>query len=137
MVVANKFTENSDLSTMYLGWTEMTRDTNVKAKERFPITHQGFVSGKLLDGTECQILIDTGATKSYMLLLFEKQGCTFTTKVLFQYSGNLSGKWTICECIFIIPVVINVHEHRFKIFMLVSKIHDNVGLVMGMKTFFN
>ena len=66
MVVANKFNENSDLSTMYLGQAEMTRDTKIKAKERFPITGQGFASGKLLDGTECQILLDTGATKSYM-----------------------------------------------------------------------
>ena len=40
----------------------MTRDTKIKAEERFPITGQGFASGKLLDGTECQILLDTGAT---------------------------------------------------------------------------
>ena len=32
----------------------------------FPITGQGFASGKLLDGTECHILLDKGATKSYM-----------------------------------------------------------------------
>ena len=44
----------------------MTRDAKIKAKERFPITGQGFASGKLLDGTKCQILLDTGATKSYM-----------------------------------------------------------------------
>ena len=64
MVYANKFNENSDLSTTYLGQTIMTRDTKIKAEERFPITSQGFASGKLLDGTECQILLDTGATKS-------------------------------------------------------------------------
>ena len=61
-----KFNENSDLSTAYLGQTKMTRDTKIKAEEKFPITGQGFASGKLLDGTECQILLDTGATKSYM-----------------------------------------------------------------------
>ena len=66
MVYANKFNENSDLSMMYLGQTKMTRDTKIKAEERFPITGQGFASGKLLDGMECQILLDTGATKSYM-----------------------------------------------------------------------
>ena len=66
MVYANKFNENSDLSTTYLGQTEMTGDTKIKAEERFPITGQGFASGKLLDGMECQILLDTGATKSYM-----------------------------------------------------------------------
>ena len=66
MVYANKFNENSDVSMMYLGQTKMTRDTRIKAEERFPITDQGFASGKLLDGTKCQILLDTGATKSYM-----------------------------------------------------------------------
>ena len=66
MVHTTKFNENSDLSTTYLGQTNMMRDVNIKAEERFPITGQGFTSGKLLDGTECQILLDTGATKSYM-----------------------------------------------------------------------
>ena len=66
MVYTNRFDENSDLSTTYLGQTKMTRDTRIKAEEIFPITRQGFASGKLLDGTECQILLDTGATKSYM-----------------------------------------------------------------------
>ena len=59
-------TKNSDLSTMSLAQTNMTRSTRIKAEERFPITGQGFASGKLLDGMECQILLDTGATKSYM-----------------------------------------------------------------------
>ena len=53
MVYSQKFNENSDLSMMYLGQTEMMRDTKIKAEERFPITGQGFASGKLLDGTEC------------------------------------------------------------------------------------
>ena len=66
MVYANKFNKNSDLSTMYLGQTTMTRSTKIKAEERFPITGQGFASGKLLDGTGCKILLDMGATKSYM-----------------------------------------------------------------------
>ena len=66
MVYAVKFDENSDLSMMYLGQADMTRSTRIKAEERFPITGQGFASGKLLDGMECQILLDTGATKSYM-----------------------------------------------------------------------
>ena len=38
MVYANKFNGNSDLSMMYLGQMKMTRDTKIKAEERFPIT---------------------------------------------------------------------------------------------------
>ena len=38
--------------------------------------------------------------------------------------------------LFVIPVIIDIHGHRFEIFTLVSKIHDNVDLVMGMKNIF-
>ena len=33
-------------------------------------------------------------------------------------------------------MIINIHRYRFEIFTLVSKIHDNVDLVMGMKNIF-
>ena len=33
MVCANKFNENSNLSTTYLGWMKMTRDTKIGAEE--------------------------------------------------------------------------------------------------------
>ena len=101
MVYASKFDENSDLSTTYLGQTNMTRNTRIKAEERFPITGQGFASGKLLDGTECQILLDTGATKSYMSKSYylQMQNSTCVTKILFKYAENSSRKWTICQCI--------------------------------------
>ena len=35
-----------------------------------------------------------------------------------------------------IPMIIDIHGHRFEIFTLVSEIHDNVDLVMGMKNIF-
>ena len=66
MVYANKFNENSDLSMTYLGQIEMMRDTKIKTEKRFSITGQQFTSEKLMDGTECQILLETGAMKSYI-----------------------------------------------------------------------
>ena len=44
----------------------MTRDMEVKAEENFPITSCDYTKGKLLDGMECDILVDTGASKSFM-----------------------------------------------------------------------
>ena len=41
----------------------MTRSDNIKAEERFPISEQAYTVGKLLDSMECQILLDTGASK--------------------------------------------------------------------------
>ena len=35
--------------------------------------------------------------------------------------------------LFIVPVIIEVHEHIFEVFILASEIHDNVDLVLGMK----
>ena len=60
------FDESTDFSTTYLGKTDMTRDYVIKAEEKFPISGHGYTSGKLMDKTECTILIDTGASKSYI-----------------------------------------------------------------------
>ena len=38
--------------------------------------------------------------------------------------------------LFIILVIVDVHGHRFEVFTLVSEIHDNVDLVLGMKNVF-
>ena len=73
MIYTNRSDENSDLSSTYLGQTKMNRETKFKAKDKFPITGQGFASGKLLDRTDCRILLDTGAVKSYMSKSFYMQ----------------------------------------------------------------
>ena len=116
----------------------MMRDTKVKAEERFPITGQGFASGKLLDGMECQILLDTGATKSYMSKFYYLRCKTLHS--LPKFSSNTQriqvGNGQYISVLFVIPVIINIHGHRFKIFTLVFEIHDNVDLVMGMKNIF-
>ena len=61
-----RFDENSDLSTTYLGRSNMTQDDELTVEEKFSITEQGYTVGKLIDGTECQILLDNGASKSFM-----------------------------------------------------------------------
>ena len=38
--------------------------------------------------------------------------------------------------LFIIPVIVDIHRHRFEIYTLVSEIHENVDLVLGMKNVF-
>ena len=50
----------------YLGKTNMIRDHKMVVEETFLISEQGYTTGKLLDGTKCQILLDTGASKSFM-----------------------------------------------------------------------
>ena len=50
----------------YLGKIDITHDKNLIVEERFPITKLSYTVGKLLDGMECQILLDTGASKLFM-----------------------------------------------------------------------
>ena len=138
MVYASKFDENSDLTMTYLGQTNMTRNTRIKAEERFSISDQGFASRKLLDSMECQILLDTGATMSHMSKLYYLQ-CK-TLHALPKFSSNTQriqvGNGQCVSALFVIPVIIDIHIHRFEIFTLVSEIHDNVDLDMGMKNIF-
>ena len=42
-----RFDENSDLSTTYLGKSHMTREDKLTIEEKFIITEQGYMAGKL------------------------------------------------------------------------------------------
>ena len=66
VISTDKFDEDTDISTTYLGQVDITTNTEVKAEENFPMTARGYTRGHLLDGTDCDVLIDTGASKSYM-----------------------------------------------------------------------
>ena len=61
IVNTTRFDWNLDLSTTYLGKSDTIRKDKLK------------VEGKLLDGTECQLLLDTGASKSFMSKSFSMQ----------------------------------------------------------------
>ena len=63
---ATRFDENTDLSTTYLGKADRSQNKKIKAEESFPLSEQWYTIGKLLDGAECQILLDTGASKLFM-----------------------------------------------------------------------
>ena len=56
----------------------------------------------------------------------------FTSKTQRRQVGN--GKCV--SFLFIIPVIIDVHGHRFEIYTLVSEIHENIDLVFGIKNVF-
>ena len=47
-----------------------------------------------------------------------------------------AGNSQCVSVLFIIPVIVDIHGHRFEIYTLVSKIHENVDLVLGIKNVF-
>ena len=92
----------------------------------------------MLDDTECDILVDTGASQLYMSKsyfmrcksLHSLPKCTSTTTRIQVGNGQYVG------VIFVIPVIMTIQQHRFEIFTLVSEIHENVDLVIGIKNLF-
>ena len=131
IVNTSRFNENSDLSTTYLGRSDKARNDKLKAEQPFPISEHGYTSGKLLDGTECQLLLDTGKSKSFMSKSFYMQSKSlhslpkFTSKTQRIKVGN----GQCVSTLFVIPVIIDVYGHRFEIYTLVSEIHENVDFV--------
>ena len=123
------------MSTTYLGKVDQTRKSVIRGEESFPISGQGYTVGKLSDKTECSILIDMGTSKSYMSKSFYMRSRILHTLPKFAPTTQRIQVANVqyVAVLFIIPVIIKVHGHIFKLFTLVSEIHDNVDLVLGMK----
>ena len=66
IVNTSRFDENSDVSTTYLRRSDKARNIKLKVEKSFPISEHGYTTGKLLDGIECQLLLDMGVSKSFM-----------------------------------------------------------------------
>ena len=66
VISTTSFDGNSDLSTTYLGKLDVARVSKIKAREKFPISEEAYMTGKFPDGTECQILLDTGTSKLFI-----------------------------------------------------------------------
>ena len=138
VVTTCKFDDNVDLSTTYLGRIGMKREDIMRVEESFPISEQGFVIGRIWKGEECQILLDTGASKSYMSKSYYLRCKTlhglpiFASKTQRIQVGN--GQYV--GVLFVIPVIIEISGHRLEVFTLVSEIFDNVDMVLGIKNLF-
>ena len=130
-----RFDESTDLSVTYLGRINQTRKSVIRAEESFPISGQGYTVGKLSDKTDCSILIDTGASQSYMSKSFYMQSRILHALPKFAPTTQRIqvGNGPYVAVLFVVPVIIEIHGHLFEVFTLVSEIHDNVDLVLGMK----
>ena len=113
VISTDRFDEDTDLSTTFLGQVNMSRDTEVKAEESFPITARHYTRGELLDGTDCEILIDTGASKSYMLKSYFMQCKSLHAMPKFTSSTRRIqvGNGQYVGVLFVIPVIITIQKH--------------------------
>ena len=65
------------------------------------------------------------------------QVTSFLTQIHIKNSKRIQvGNGQCVSVLFIIPAIIDVHRHRFEIYTLVSEIHENTDLVLGIKNVF-
>ena len=99
---------------------------------------EGYTMGKLLDGAECQILLDTGASTFFMSKSYYMHCKSLHSLPTFALKTQ---RIQVCNSkfvsvLFIIPVIVDIHGHKFEIYTLVSEIHENVDLLLGIKNVF-
>ena len=61
---------------------------------------------------------------------------THITQICLKYTENSSKNGQYVHVLFVIPVIIDIHGHRFEIFTFVSEICEIVDLVLGIKNVF-
>ena len=88
-----------------------------------------------MDGTKCQILLDTGASKSFMSKwhYLHCKSLHLLLKFVSKTQRIQVGYAQIISVLFIIPIIVDIQGHRFEVYMLVSEIHENVDSVLGIK----
>ena len=85
-----------------------------------------------------QIQLDTGDSKSF--LSKSHYLCCKSLHLLPMFASKAqriqvqNGKFI--SVLFFILLIIDIHGHRFEIFMLVSEIHENIDLLFGIKNIF-
>ena len=139
VVSSSRFDENSDISTTYLGKIEIKESQDkLKAEESFPISGNGYTLGRLLDGPKCQLLLDTGANKSFMSKSFYMPCKSLHTLPKFTTTMQKIqvGNGQCVGILFLIPVIVEIHSHIFEIYTLVSEIHESADLFLGIKNVF-
>ena len=127
-----------DVSTTYLGMDIVQRTDVFNAEPSFPISLDCHADGELSGGGKLDILLDTGASKSYMSKAFYMSHPYLHKFPKFQSAiRHLQvGNGALVPALFVIPLVFKIRDHRFEVYTLVSEIQNKMDLILGVKNIF-
>ena len=127
-----------DVTTTYLGREAVNITDTFQPEQDFPIYSNCHARGQFTGGGMIDILLDTGASKSYM-----SKGFYMRHPHLHRYPKfnstikNLQvGNGELVAALFVIPFVFKIGEHLFEIYTLVSEIQQSMYLIVGVKNMF-
>ena len=127
-----------DVATTYLGQESIKLTDTFHPEQAFPIYPNCHTKGQFVGGGIIDILLDTGASNSYMSKAFYMRH-THLHKYpkLHSTIRNLQvGNGELVAALFIIPFVLKIGRHLFEIYTLVSKIQQSMDLIFGVKNMF-
>ena len=127
-----------DVSTTYLGPDLIQNNHVFNPEPTFPIAHNCHTDGELLGGGKLDILLDTGASKSYMSKAFYLNNPHLHRFPKFQSAiRHLQvGNGALVPALFVIPLVFKIKGHNFEVYTLVLEIQDKMDLILGVKNIF-
>ena len=127
-----------DVTTTYLGQESIKITDTFNPEQAFPIHPNCHTEGLFVGGGMIDILLDTGASKSYMSKAFYMRHTHLHKYPKFHSTiRNLQvGNGELVAALFIIPFVFKVGKHMFEIYTLVSEIQQSIDLIFGVKNMF-
>ena len=127
-----------DISTTYLGQDSIRLTDVFKPEQAFPIYSNCHAKGQFVGGDSIDILLDTGASKSYMSKAFYMRHTHLHKYPKFHSTiRNLQvGNGDLIAALFVIPFVFKIGKHLFEIYTLVSEIQPSMDLIFGVKNMF-
>ena len=135
LLVSHVFNECTDLSTTYLGKKDISITDVFFANCEFPITKHCHAWGQIGNDTQVCILLDTGASKSYLSkdYYLAHPHLHKLPKFVSVTKGIKVGNGEVVSTLFVIPLIVAIGEHVFEVYTLVSDINGAPPLVLGVK----
>ena len=92
IVYTTQYDDNNNIGTTYLDMSRMRRQDEWKAEHKPPITEDCYIQGKLLESTDCMVLLDMETSKSFMskTFLFKLTIITFFAYVYIENTEYFS-----------------------------------------------
>ena len=128
------YDESTDISTTYIGAVKKDGNPPFKPDLEYSFDTHSFTTGTLPNGKEFRILIDTGATRSYLSKSFYDSNVylhkfpKIKPKTSCIFMGN--GEWV--PTLFIIPMCFSIENHAFEVYTIICPM-ANSDFIWGTK----
>ena len=132
----NKFDDNNDVSTTYLGYYKSKgEERTFPVDNHIPIDGRGVTEAFLMDNTPMKLFFDSGASRSYLSKKYYDANKSLHRLPKFSTTctGIKIGNGSIIPTLFVIPIQFMTHGHIFEVYTIVAEIDDGMDLVFGFK----